>query len=93
MRHARRQGGGQPVWSEDDNAFDELDDADTGETLPCPACGQDVYEDSDQCPYCGEWIIPLKGRGDHPTWVRVVGLVVVAALLFGVLAGLVRWIS
>ena len=89
------------MWSDDDDELDSgheapdtgddsPDDGDDGaETVPCPACGQQVYEDADQCPACGEWIIPLASR--RGAWPKVVSVVLIGALLFGVLAGLVRW--
>jgi hypothetical protein len=75
------------VWSEDEDPVGADDEV---ETVPCPACGQEVYEDADQCPKCGEWIIPLAGR--RSAWPKLVAVVLIAALLFGVLAGLVRWL-
>ena len=33
-----------------DDESDELD------TLPCPACGEPVYEELSQCPHCGEYV-------------------------------------
>ncbi|HRX85908.1 MAG TPA: hypothetical protein P5572_12895 [Phycisphaerae bacterium] len=74
------------MWSDE---YDPEDDGVT-ETVPCPACGQEVYEDADQCPACGEWIIPMSSRsGRSRRWVAVV--LVVAALMLGVWTGLIRW--
>lgn len=65
-------------WS-DDHWSD--DDSDT-ETQPCPACGADVYEEADQCPMCGEYIIDsgvsLAGR---PLWFAILGLLGVIAVI------------
>ena len=50
---------------------DELDDVedDDDETLPCPACGCDVYDDTDQGPHCGQWIMPLAASVGRRHWV------------------------
>ena len=29
-----------------------------GEELPCPSCGEPVYEDTDVCRHCGDFITP-----------------------------------
>ena len=67
----------------------EDDDLDRSETVSCPSCGVDVYEDAEQCPSCGEWITsfhsPWQGRS---TWWIVLGILGVAATILA-LAGLV----
>ncbi len=74
----------------DDEYPDEPVDDDETDTIPCPHCGADVYEDAVQCPICGDYITgsegPMAGR---PLWWLVLGFVgVVAAAL--ALAGLLR---
>ncbi len=32
------------------------EDADLDE-IPCPSCGQMVYEEAEQCPHCREWVV------------------------------------
>ena len=67
----------------------EDDDLDRSETVSCPSCCVDVYEDAEQCPSCGEWITsfhsPWQGRS---TWWIVLGILGVAATILA-LAGLV----
>ncbi len=62
--------------SDDDSDFDDSD------TVPCPSCGEAVYEDSERCPYCGDYITfstsPLSGR---PTWWIVLGLIGIVAVV------------
>jgi hypothetical protein len=41
-----------------------MDDDDT--TMPCPHCGEDVYDDAEQCPSCGQYL----SREDAPATVR-----------------------
>ena len=68
---------------------DGWDDDGPAETVSCPSCGADVYEDAEQCPTCGEWITsihsPWQGRS---TWWIVLGVLGVAATSFA-LTGLV----
>ncbi len=77
----------------DDYWNDEChDDEDSGddftETVPCPHCGANVYEDAVQCPACGTYIIhntsPWTGR---PIWWVVLALLGILATVW-VLAGL-----
>jgi hypothetical protein len=83
-------------WSEDEDdelRDDEFSDEDTFDddstaTIPCPACGAEVYEDAPQCPQCGSYIThdshALSGR---PLWWIILGALgvlatVVALVLF-----------
>jgi hypothetical protein len=53
----------------DDDADDEA------ETLPCPACRKQIYEQAEQCPYCGHYVThrssALAGR---PWWFVLLGV-------------------
>ena len=61
----------------------EFDDEDPDSPLPadldsgdpedhvaqCPSCGQSVYDDSEKCPYCGDWITETAGSAQlHWVW-------------------------
>ena len=50
---------------------DDLDeeDGDSGETMPCPHCFGTIYDDSERCPHCGEYL----SREDAPAAAPVVG--------------------
>lgn len=52
-------------------------------TVPCPHCGKEVFEDSEQCPRCGNYLSkedgPAAGRGG--TWVVLMILAVLAAIV------------
>lgn len=71
------------LW--DDEDMDDPDERDDGDSLtrPCSVCGAEVYEDAEQCPQCGEWLIaansPWEGK---PIWWTVLGLMGVAAVLY-----------
>jgi hypothetical protein len=77
---------------DDENDFDDPSadawDDELSETVPCPACGAEVYEDADQCPACGEYITAdTRIWSGKPTWWIILGvlgiLAVMAALLLG----------
>lgn len=74
-------------WEEPDEEG-EYDDDDL-DTIACPNCGAAVYEDAEQCPQCGEYLIrgstsPLVGRGIIYRWLALAGIAAVIAsiLLF-----------
>ncbi len=55
-------------------------DEDSTDTVTCPECGADVYEDADVCPVCGEFLIPdTRPWSGKPTWWIVLGILGVIA--------------
>ena len=62
-------------WPDEDWA----DEDESNETLPCPECGESIYEDAEQCPYCGNYVVhstsPWSGK---PTWWVILGLLGIA---------------
>lgn len=93
-RDGRASGYDPPVaWSDDYEADHEADDGygfdaygddygdDDIETVPCPDCGGEVYEDAVHCPHCGEFIDWRAARSifdGRPNWwvgLGVLGLV------------------
>ena len=70
----------------DDYDEDEwVHDEDEGEDdlLVCPSCSQAVHEDTQQCPHCGDWIIPVypKGRWKEVVWALAAVMVILAMIL------------
>ncbi len=57
-------------------------DDDSVELLPCPKCGAEIYEESQQCPSCGNYIIHDKSswRG-RPVWWLILGLCGIGAVI------------
>jgi hypothetical protein len=86
---------GEELWFEgsgdelDDNEYpDERPDDDETETVPCPECGAEVYEDALQCPVCGNYVThDTSVWSGRPGWWVLLGLVGVLAAI-AVLAGL-----
>ena len=62
---------------------DEVDDSagEEDDTLPCPACGAQVYDDTDQCPQCGEWIMPLSVSSRPNRTILLVVVVMIALMV------------
>ncbi|MCP4248024.1 MAG: hypothetical protein GY778_13335 [bacterium] len=76
----------EPDWDvEGDPEVD--DDATEDDQLPCPACGAMVYDDTDRCPHCGDWIMPLAAAAGRKSrlWIAVVVLMIIALLTWIVL--------
>ena len=76
------------TYDYDDDAFDVSDDGysddDELETLPCPECGQAIYEEAEQCPHCGQYVtFPSSHAFDgKPWWWIALGLLGTLALLW-----------
>ncbi|MBN2560733.1 MAG: hypothetical protein JXQ75_07380 [Phycisphaerae bacterium] len=62
--------------------FDESDDL---PEIPCPSCGRTVTEDTQKCPYCGDWITTRLSSGSG--WRRWVFVAAVLLMLYAIL----RW--
>ena len=59
------------------HASDQDDeDADSVDTVECPACGRDVYEEAQRCPYCGQYLSREQRRRPRPPIWIVTGVIV-----------------
>jgi hypothetical protein len=67
---------------DDEFPYDDSDDEPT-ETVPCPECGAEVYEDAVQCPVCGSYITHGAGAwSGRSLWWIILGLLgIVAAIV------------
>lgn len=52
----------------DDYGEDDFGDDDEVDTIPCPECGADVYEEADSCPVCGCYLHHGVYAGGHYPW-------------------------
>jgi endogenous inhibitor of DNA gyrase (YacG/DUF329 family) len=81
----------QPDDAWDDESYADEDSRHLTETVPCPHCGADIYEDAVRCPACGTYVThttsPWVGR---PVWWIVLALLGVLATVCA-LAGLCPW--
>lgn len=71
-------------YDQDDDIDDEDDSsADDDDLLPCPHCGAAIYEQSEKCPKCGEYVDPdAADRGSKPIWIVMTLLMLIAVFLF-----------
>lgn len=63
------------------------EDEDSGDDLlMCPACKNAVHEDTQQCPYCGDWIIPVYPgeRSKRVVWLIAAALLILAFIVMAV---------
>jgi len=51
-----------------------------GDTLDCPRCGYEVYDEASVCPRCGEIFESVHRTERKRKWLLVVALVVLAAV-------------
>ncbi len=87
-------------WNDDDASFDDeasfeddaggTDDFDdeSDESLPimyCPECGRGVTEDTQKCPHCGDWIMPVDRPRNRWNFKRVMFVIAVLLMLFAML--------
>ena len=66
-----------------DSDLEEFGEESEPDMLPCPHCGQDVYENAQQCPNCGEYIVTRNSPHRRRSWPLLIEalLVVVLTLL------------
>lgn len=69
-----------------DEEWVEDDGPDEDDLLACPSCGEAVHEDTQQCPYCNDWIVPVYPgeRAKKAIWLVAVVLVILAFLIFAI---------
>lgn len=69
----------------DDWEVDSYDDESL--TVPCPGCGADVYEDAEQCPVCGDYVIHRhSATAGMPAWMLILGILGVLAVIISLFA-------
>jgi uncharacterized protein (DUF983 family) len=81
------------TWQDDEDELDEIEDPDESDlgddgdsvTVPCPDCGEPVWEQAERCPTCGRYLTRDIAADGKPWWV------IVAAIL--ALLGVLMWLS
>jgi len=77
-------------WAADDGLPDEDDwpDADDDGCVPCPYCGEEMLEDSPQCPECGRYVSDEDRPPEKkPPWIMI-GIVVCIVIALAWAAGM-----
>ena len=80
------------MYESDDIYDDDLEDdeADDDATMPCPYCRAEIYDDSERCPRCGNYLAANQttGRTDgghqftkQPLWIIITALLCIYAML------------
>ncbi len=77
---------------EDEDELDEReypdpsdqDDSDETDTIPCPHCGESVYEQAEWCPKCGKYLSRDDSRAHA-------GLLIAAGVVVCLVIVLVVW--
>ena len=70
-----------------DDGFEEGWD-DGGEAIPCPHCGEEVYEYAAQCPHCRMYIIADTNMWEgKPIWWIILGVIGIIAVTFTLTMG------
>jgi hypothetical protein len=78
------------AWDDEDDDWeapeeDEADD-DSPETVVCPSCGEQIYEEAEQCPHCHEYVTHstsvLAGK---PIWFVALAVLGVVAVIVALL--------
>lgn len=72
----------------DDREYPDPDpwEDDSTETIDCPSCGAEVYEDAERCPVCGDYLLrdTTSVWSDKPAWwllLGILGIIAVATAL------------
>ena len=87
---------GEGDWEPDADHYDPDDpetyppglyDDDGPPTVPCPHCGEEMFEDAEQCPECGQYVSKedapaAPGAGKSGAWWILVLLALAAVLMW-----------
>jgi hypothetical protein len=72
---------------DDYSGFDTSPD-DSEATMPCPHCGEEIYDDAEQCPACGRYLSDEDSPAQSQPWWILIGvaiciLIVIAWMIAG----------
>jgi uncharacterized paraquat-inducible protein A len=67
---------------------DDQSDDDDPETVECPECHRQVYEEAEQCPYCGQYIThDTRVWAGKPWWWTALALAGIVGLIWVLVIG------
>lgn len=61
---------------DDDYAGFDTSSDDDDATIPCPKCGEDVYDDAEQCPACGRYLSEEDALAAGRPWWIIIGVAI-----------------
>ena len=64
-------------WDDELDApdYDADDDVDDDEpTVPCPYCREEIHEDAERCPHCGQYISDEDAPAARKPWWIILGV-------------------
>jgi hypothetical protein len=71
----------EPEKNEGPEDFDIVDsEQELGD--PCPICRKIIYEDSDRCPNCGNYIVRRESRSSTQMWIILSVIAVLGTIIF-----------
>ena len=79
-----RRVGEEELWNDEEwDGGDSDDEADEDEpTVACPYCRREMFEDSPQCPHCGQYIVEEDVPPSRKPWWIVVGVLLCLAAIW-----------
>lgn len=72
-----------------DQFDDEGESLAEASTVECPNCGEFIYDDAEQCPFCLEYVTWNRSV-KLPTYVKIVVWVLIAALVLPAVFALIQ---
>jgi predicted nucleic acid-binding Zn ribbon protein len=68
-------------WDDEDDDLEEYGEDDDEPTILCPYCRAEIWEESIQCPECGEYLSQEDGRARsewRPRWIVLTAIALLA---------------
>lgn len=74
-------------FADDDDHDDDFDDA--ADVIPCPECGEDIYDDVIQCPHCHAYVTADTSVWSGRSWWWIaVGVLGILAVIYSLTLGM-----
>ena len=73
------------AWDDEDDEADyagfDTSEPDDEATIPCPFCGEEIYDDAECCPECGRYLTKEDAPSQPKSWWVVAGVVICIAIV------------
>lgn len=63
------------------------DDDETPDLVACPHCGNEIFEDAEQCPRCQQYLLKTGSAAAATTSLGWVGVLIIVLIVFFLLFG------